>query len=426
MLVTIGAVSFRGVAAILKILANFFPQIQKVPAFTTVRLWVIRCGLYKLNMFLERAHDWVIIMDHTIQIGNLKVLIVLGLRLSQLPKDRALSLRDVHPLFVLPMTSSTGGRIKQVLDGVQEKYGSIRLIVADEGPDIKLGIKLFTSENQQVDFVSDTVHKLAHLLDSELNNNSAWQLLIKKTSILRAKLLQSKYAHLIPPQRRDKARYLNLEEHIKWSKRILVSFTSPDISEKDLEGIMTHFFWINDIKTEIYFFEELWNVLAITRNLIRTKGVTPNSAEELAGLLASLSLSKRALQFATKVLDFVLAQSSKVEHGERLLGSSEIIESLIGTLKQRLNSQSRSGFTGSILMASTLVGGATMMMTREAMEVISAKEVLEWASAFIGDTIQKKRRRFQQITKNNSAKFESKNGTESGNIIHEELLLKTG
>ncbi|MCE5293230.1 MAG: hypothetical protein LLF94_01275 [Chlamydiales bacterium] len=77
-------------------------------------------------------------------------------------------------------------------------------------------------------------------------------------------------------------------------------------------------------------------------------------------------------------------------------------------------------------MASTLVGEANIIMTREAMEAISAKEVLGWAEAFIGDTIQKKRREFQKATKNNSVHGIQKNGTEIGNIATEELLLRTG
>jgi len=421
LLVTVAAVSFRGVTAILGILKMFFPQIQRVPTFTTVRQWVIRYGLYKLNMFHERAHDWAIILDHTIQIGQLKVLIILGLRLSHLPEGRALSLGDVKPLLVLPMMSSTGGRIKQVLDSIQEKYGSIRLIVADQGSDIKAGLKMFMYENPQVDYVPDIVHKLAHLLHFELSNNISWQFLSKKTSIMRAKLLQSQHSHLIPPQKRDKARYLNLEEQIKWAKRILNSFDSSAISKEDRVAIMNYFSWIKEIETDVEFFDELWRVVATTRDLIRTKGITSNTAEELGSLFGKLFLGKRALSFAMKVLYFVFDQSSKAEYNERLLGSSEIIESLIGTLKQRLNSQSRSGFTASVLMASTLAGEISMSTIHEAMEVISTREVLEWSTAFIGDTIQKKRRIFQELTKNNS-----ENGTENGNIFSGELLEKVG
>ena len=426
LLVTVGAVSFRGVTAILKILKAFFPQIQRVPTFTTVRLWVIRYGLYKLNMLQEWFHGWAVILDHTIQIGQLKVLIVLGIRLSRLPEGRALSLGDVQPLLVLPMTSSTGSRINQALNSVQEKYGSIRLIVADQGSDIKAGVKIFMSENPRVDYVPDIVHKLAHLLHYELSNNPSWQFLSKKTSILRTKLLQSLYAHLIPPQKRDKARYLNLEELIKWSMRVLASFESSETSKKDREAIMEYFSWVKEIKTDIEFFDELWRVVATTRDLIRTEGITSNTIEELGSLLGKLSLSERAKTFAIKVLDFVFEQSSKAEYNERLLGSSEIIESLIGTLKQRLNSQSRSGFTASVLMASSLAGEVSISMTHATMEALPVREVLEWSTAFIGDTIQKKRRMFQKSAKNNSRFDKLVIGTENGNIFTEELLLDTG
>jgi len=377
-------------------------------------------------MFQERFHDWAVILDHTIQIGQLKVLIVLGIRLSHLPEGRALSLSDVQPLLVLPMTTSTGSRINQVLYSIQEKYGSIRLIVADQGSDIKAGVNIFMSENSRVDYVPDIVHKLAHLLHDELNNNLSWQFLSKKTSILRTKLLQSRYAHLIPPQKRDKARYLNLEELIKWSMRILVSFESSKTSKEDQEAIMKYFSWVKEIKTDIEFFDELWRVVATTRDLIRTEDIIPNTPEELGNLLGQLSLSERAKTFAIKVLDFVFEQSLKAEYNERLLGSSEIIESLIGTLKQRLNSQSRSGFTASVLMASTIAGEVSMSMTHEAMEEISAGDVLEWSAAFIGDTIQKKRRIFQNSTKINLGCNKIDSGTENGNILTEELLLDTG
>ena len=223
MLVKDAAISFRGVSSVLKILQIFFPQIKKVPSFTSVRLWVTRFGLNKMTTFREKANDWAVIMDHTIQIGQLKVLIVLGIRLSKLPEGRALSLNDVEPLLVLPMKSSTGARTKQVLDGLQVMLGSIRLILADQGPDLKAGIKPFLLENPSADYIPDIVHTLAHMLHKEIRNNEQWLELSKRTSTARTKLLQSLYSHIIPPQKRDKARYLNLEELIKWSNRILIA-----------------------------------------------------------------------------------------------------------------------------------------------------------------------------------------------------------
>jgi len=57
------------------------------------------------------------------------------------------------------------------------------------------------------------------------------------------------------------------------------------------------------------------------------------------------------------IIDFLEVQSAKACPKERLLGSSEIIETLMGCLKHRLGVQSRSGFTSSVLIAPALAGG---------------------------------------------------------------------
>ena len=68
-------------------------------------------------------------------------------------------------------------------------------------------------------------------------------------------------------------------------------------------------------------------------------------------------------------------------------------------------------------MAPTLVGKISTVMIHEAMETISTNEVLEWSKAFIGDTIQKLRRTFRKLTKQNLGCNESKYGIEIGNNI---------
>jgi hypothetical protein len=56
-----------------------------VPHCTTVRLWLLRLGYYKLHRPKEQASDWVWIIDHSNQIGKEKCLVILGVRVSQLP-----------------------------------------------------------------------------------------------------------------------------------------------------------------------------------------------------------------------------------------------------------------------------------------------------------------------------------------------------
>ena len=56
-----------------------------VMAWTTVRCWLMRLGLYALLRPLEQANNWAYPIDHTVQIGTVKCFAVVGVRLSQLP-----------------------------------------------------------------------------------------------------------------------------------------------------------------------------------------------------------------------------------------------------------------------------------------------------------------------------------------------------
>ncbi len=56
----------------------------------------------------EQAEDWVWIIDHTVQLGQEKCLLILGVRLSDLPADLTLKHEDVEPIALYPVTSSTG------------------------------------------------------------------------------------------------------------------------------------------------------------------------------------------------------------------------------------------------------------------------------------------------------------------------------
>lgn len=74
--------SLRGTALTIGIISRLLGWSQEVPSPTTVRSWLLRIGLYQLERPLEKADDWVWIVDHTVQIGELKALLIVGLRLS--------------------------------------------------------------------------------------------------------------------------------------------------------------------------------------------------------------------------------------------------------------------------------------------------------------------------------------------------------
>lgn len=398
-------------------------EIKQIPSYTAIRMWVLKFGLFKLSLPRKMASNWATVIDHTIQIGTVKVLIVLGFRLTDLPLGRALTRQDVEPLVVLPMMRSTGRDIDTVLTELQPRLGNIRLIVADEGSDIKAGIKMYRKSHAECEYVPDLIHILARFLNAELKDDSKWKELAKRASDARTRLLQSNQAYLIPPQRRDKARYLNLEELIRWACRVLRSLEGKLLPPQEQEQLEIEFGWIAGLKDHVIVLEELWQVTSISRDFIRKHGIESNTSERLTEVLEKVPLGIRACQFAGRIIDFVSLQAQKAHAGERLLGSSEILESLIGSLKHHLNTQSRSGFTVSCLLASTLAGDINERLVFQALSGTKVQNVNKWADEHIGSTIQKKRKDFYRRSKAEPTGVnENNNGTDIGKFIIEENL----
>ena len=82
-----------------------------------------------------------LIIDHSVQTGTDKCLLILGVRLTDLPKDRSLAYEDVEPIDMFPVLQSNGALVYEQLEAVIEKTGVPRAIVGDYGSEIKSGIK---------------------------------------------------------------------------------------------------------------------------------------------------------------------------------------------------------------------------------------------------------------------------------------------
>ncbi len=86
----------------------FFGYSSVCPSWYAGRFWLLRLGYYKLMKPKEQADDWVWIIDHTVQLGVEKCLLILGVRLRELAADLTLKHEDVEPIALYPVTSSNG------------------------------------------------------------------------------------------------------------------------------------------------------------------------------------------------------------------------------------------------------------------------------------------------------------------------------
>src|SRR5262249_48761248 len=78
--------SLRCAASAFAVFVRHFPLDLPVPSFTTIRAWVLRLGCYALLCPLPRTNGpWLWIIDHTIQVGDKKLFLIVGCPLADVP-----------------------------------------------------------------------------------------------------------------------------------------------------------------------------------------------------------------------------------------------------------------------------------------------------------------------------------------------------
>ena len=77
-LATEAATSFRGAAGVLRLCVRNLGLVARTPCWHSGRCWLLRVGLFALRAPPERGDGWVLRMDHTIQLGPWKCLVIVS------------------------------------------------------------------------------------------------------------------------------------------------------------------------------------------------------------------------------------------------------------------------------------------------------------------------------------------------------------
>ena len=196
----------RRVAATLALPWSWWGGGGAVGSYYSVRLWLLRVGLYQLNRPQQQAHDWMWIVDHTMQLGERKCLIIVGIRQSAWDtEDRVLRHEDVTLIDLVPVTQSTGEVVYQQMEAATAKTGVPRAIISDDGRDLHKGIGLFRQAHPSTAWVYDIKHKTACLLKHELDRDPSWQAFVGQANLLKQRVSVTGLACLLPRQQRGNA-----------------------------------------------------------------------------------------------------------------------------------------------------------------------------------------------------------------------------
>ena len=142
--------SMRGAAAGLALVTARLGLAIEMPSFGAVRSWLLRLGCYALTCPLPLG-EWVLLIDHTVQIGPCKLLVIVGCPLASAPLgERPMRHNDLHLVGMSLMENSTHATVAAELEKAQQRVGTVRQIVSDSGSDVNGGVKLFQQKHAGV------------------------------------------------------------------------------------------------------------------------------------------------------------------------------------------------------------------------------------------------------------------------------------
>jgi hypothetical protein len=392
-----GAVAFRACSAVMGILHQQFPQLSRVPAPNTVQSWLLRLGLNELRRTKERADDWILLVDHTLQLGNAKCLVIVGIRQAHWEQlDRPLAHQDLSMFALEPVEKSDGDQVHHQLEAVAEQVGEPLAILSDEGAEIANGAAKFTKNHPETQVLNDIAHKAAIFLKRELLADPHWEAFVKHCGQTQPKVKQTELGHLAPPTLKVKARYMNLGPLIHWGKKMLRLVETPPAErphDLDSSRLEERLGWIRKFRASLEEWNELQTVIDHILEYTRVEGYHATAAEELLPQLHAVARTRRAKRLAKSLLEFIGEQSQRVTRGNSLPASSEVLESLIGKGKRLQGQHSRGGFTKMILGMAASVTQITHEGISEALTTVRNTDLYAWCNEKLGTSLTAKRRR---------------------------------
>lgn len=354
----------------------------KAPTHSTILLWMKKYGYYELNKPKEIGEDWVIILDESVQFGQNKLLVVYGVRQCNIDFSRPLNYQDMTPLALISKSTWSGYGIEEVLKDVQKHIGHIRYAVADHGNNIKKALKLM-----HIPHVYDLTHCISLSVEHIYKEDLEFKEYTKKLAHLRGTQALGKMAHVLPPAQRVNARFMNLRPISDWGIAVLNLLDNPAetfLSERN------NLAWVNDYRDIIMELAMLNHMINSIQSLLKKNGLSKDTVQKCWKILDQASTT-RLRQFKNSINEYLQKTMDILPNLDRLLCSSDILESSFGKYKNYLHDNPMVGITNLSLSIAAFTGSLDDGQLKKAFEDTTVNDIEKWTEANIGRTTLAKR-----------------------------------
>ena len=389
-------IGFRACSSALKIFLKYLKIDAKIPHWTSIRLWTVRSGVAILEENRQRHDDWVWMADHSCQIGQEKVFVILGIRLSQLPKDGTpLKQEDMQVLLIEPGKKWGREEVGQSYLKLAAAMGPPAVLISDGAVELQDAAKCLKSLNKNLLVLRDVKHLAANILERLVGNDEHYREFAVKVSQTRCAIQQTELGHLTPPPGKSKGRFMNLAPVLTWASRTLWLLDNKEA--KGREDISVDRFeqklgWLREFRDDIIKWGQCQEVMSAALTFMNERRVCCGTAAQLSAHLRPLQSCELSVQMAKQLVDHVATSESQLTPGMRAPLSTEILESLFGLYKQLEGQHSKGGFTSLLPAIAALSQVATEDAVRRHFTQVSVEQTKAWIAANLPRTLASRRK----------------------------------
>jgi len=376
---------FRATQKILAIFNKYYHFSKKSPNAVTILNWSKKFGCYQLQKPKEKADDWVVILDESIEFGHDKLLNVYGVRQSKIDPNRALKYKDLVPFLIKAQPSWTGDLIKNELEKIQKISGNFLFAVADGGNAICRCLRL-----SQITHIYDITHKIAWILKQIYKDHPDFIAYTKEMSKMRTKLVLSDVSHILPPNQRTDSRFMNLDILSDWGTKVLTFLQEKKKQTKEYPKLK----WVKKYSELIFELTQINTIVAEIKHVLKTNGLSLLTKEKVLKIVSKFTLDNSRIQyFKTEINTYLNSYQLFTNEEQSILCTSDIIESSFGTYKNCINNNPMIGVTNLSLVLAAITGEIEPNEVKTALEKVSMADLKKWSDENIGETNMSKRQK---------------------------------
>ena len=355
----------------------------------------MRVGYHASTRPLDKSQPWLWLVDRTVQIGAVKLRVILGCPMSAVPfGERALQLADLQLVALVPMEHSPGAAVEIELENAAHRTGVPRLIVSDRGSDLTKGIADYCEYRPGVAPVPDIAHSGANLLEQAWAEPPRWQPFVRQLQDTSSQLRQTPSAYLLAPKLRAKARSMNVATQLQFAERVAQHLARASPRTKAVE----HYGWLREFREDLALWTREHHRVQTTLAHLRVQGLHRGTLAELESAWGAIGVRASTVRIANRLRAYATKYRPSPA-AERFVASTEILESSFGKLKRIEGPQSQDGRTALSLAMGAIGGDRSDEAVRVAMDNAPQKVVDRWFERVWGHSVQWLRQQFQREIK---------------------------